>query len=331
LLQLARPFGLDALNFLVAATAGVVLCMALPPHRGRRVLIAAQGLAAILVLTLFAGIGKAGDKHAATTGTMRIAILSDNYDFSTSLYDADAVITQLLARASAITPPVEVVLFPEEVSLTSVFWAEKDATEFLYRLFGDREVLLLHTRSDQYPQDEEVDEDEVKSLSFESTTRGIIGRYDKQMLMPLGEYVPAFAQLFYSVIRDPDIEAHLEYIDRIALTQKMPEAIAFRGVRFGGLLCSDMLSPALYRHLARKERADILINLSNQFWFHGSPRLHHKSLQMARVHAVSHGLPLLVANNMAPSYAIDRHGRVIAETRWGQSDVLIVDMAVPRP
>jgi apolipoprotein N-acyltransferase len=120
-------------------------------------------------------------------------------------------------------------------------------------------------------------------------------------------------------------------VDQVALERRMPEAVRFRGVRFGGLMCSDMLSPFLYRHLAREERADVLVNLSNQFWFHGSRHLHHKSLQMARVHAVRNRLPLLVANNMASSYAFDANGRLLAESAWGESGVMVVEVPVSPP
>lgn len=325
LLQLARPFGLDALNFLVALlAAGVVGFFTLRAGRDRGVVVM-QLVTGVLLLVIPAAWTAPGDEQGQS---VRVALITAQDDFSGN-EESRAVITQLIERAAATLPPVEVVMLPEEISLTSIFWFEEDAEAFLKRVFGEREVLLLHTRKDLYPHDEDPDAPEMKKLAYESTTQGIIGRYKKQMLMPLGEYAPSFARLFYAVIGDPDIEAHLEDVDDIGREKALPAATAFRGVRYGGLMCSDQLSPGLYRHLAREERADVLFNLSNQFWFHGSRHLHHKSLQMARVHAVRHRRPFLVANNMAPSYVFDRRGRLMAESVWGEPSVLVVDVSVP--
>jgi apolipoprotein N-acyltransferase len=331
LLQLARPLGLDALNFMVAMIAAAAAVVVHVQQRVWRRLAWLQVAAVVLVLSFCSWLTRPRHAEAEGARSLRVAIITEQDDFTSDRYEDGAAITQRIAAAAAIVPPVEVIMLPEEISLTSIFWFEEESDDFLARVFGEREVLLLHTRNDHYPHDEDPDAPEMKKLAYESTTQGIIGRYKKQMLMPLGEYAPSFARMFYAVIGDPDIEAHLEDVDQVALERRMPEAVAFRGMRFGGLMCSDMLSPVLYRHLAREERADVLVNLSNQFWFHGSPRLHHKSLQMARVHAVRNRLPLLVANNMAPSYAFDANGRLLAESAWGESGVMVVEAPVSPP
>jgi apolipoprotein N-acyltransferase len=59
-------------------------------------------------------------------------------------------------------------------------------------------VLILNTRNDRYPEDEHNDTLESKKLVYDTTSRGEIGRYTKQMLMPLGEYAPAFTRTFFS-------------------------------------------------------------------------------------------------------------------------------------
>lgn len=324
LLQMARAYGLVTLNYFVAAVAGLLAgAMMIKTSRGRRML----AVQAMISLALCAGparffLDKGPDAEAREP--LRVAILAEQVD-DVMNYDAHQIATQLIAEAAAAVPPVDVALIPEEISLSTIFGARADAEAFIARTFGDRDVLLLHTRPDVYP-DDDPEHLQFKQLAFESTRRGIIGRYSKQMLMPLGEYAPAFARIFYSIVDDPDINSHLEDVDMIPVQKKMPESVTFRGLRFGGLLCSDLLTPALYRHLVRSENADVLINLANQFWFHGSRTLHWKSLQMARVHAVYNQRPILVANNLSPSYALDRSGRMLAASRWGERTVLYVDV-----
>jgi len=102
--------------------------------------------------------------------------------------------------------------------------------------------------------------------------------------------------------------------------------VSVHGVRIAGLLCSDIVSPYLYRKFVQEQKPDLLINLANHFWFHGSRTLHSKTLQMARVHAVQNRLPMIVANNVAPSFALDPAGRVIAQSSWGARGVLYVEL-----
>jgi apolipoprotein N-acyltransferase len=327
LLQLARPFGINMLNFAVAAIAALAACWLRfkSPEARRGLAIQGIAMAVFVVLAPWLSLEKETERGDELP-RLRIAILAEQIE-DVMNHDHHVVATQLMMQAAAAQPPVDVVLIPEEISLTSIFWSKEEADLFLREHFGDRDVLLLHTRSEDYPADEDPDAAVVnKSLFYESTSRGITGRYIKQMLMPLGEYAPAFARAFYAVIGDPDISAHLEVVQQFQLNVTPPATAAHRGVTLGSLLCSDLLSPWLYHHLAREGGADVLINLANQFWFHGSKTLHWKSLQMARVHAASHQRPFLVANNLSPSYALDARGRMIVTSRWGERTVLFVDV-----
>ncbi len=103
-------------------------------------------------------------------------------------------------------------------------------------------------------------------------------------------------------------------------------AVSFKGVKIGSLLCSDLLSPSLYRTLSHREGAQILVNLANQFWFHHSHTLYWKTVQMARVHAIQNRSPFILANNAAPSFALDRRGNFIAESDWGKTKALYVSV-----
>lgn len=327
LLQIARPFGLNMLNFVVASVAAMAACWPRERDPAAWRIYAAQGvaLAGLFVLVPWWFLEKAPAIDSKSP-RLRVAILAEQIE-NAMYQDYHVVTTQLIRQAAAARPPVDVVLIPEEISLTSIFWYESEAEQFLRETFGYREVLLLHTRAENYL--EHTDPDAIttnKMLYYESTTQGIVGHYTKQMLMPLGEYAPMFARAFYSIIGDPDIAAHLEDVNHIRLHVTPPATVTYRGVRFGALLCSDLLSPELYRHQVREGGAVVLINLANQFWFHGSRTLHWKSLQMARVHAVSNQRPLLVANNLSPSYALDARGRMLVSSRWGERTVLYLDV-----
>jgi apolipoprotein N-acyltransferase len=326
LLQLAHPLGIDALNLLVATIAvGSITLLSVLRQREQRAALAPPVVVALLVFT--SPLVATSSSPSATGRSLRFAIISERIqdvrDFS-----HHPLVSQTIAEAAAAQPPVDVVLLPEEFSLTSIFWSKEESSRFLKHHFGERDVLILNTRNDLFPEDERNESRESKKLVYDSTTQGELGRYVKQMLMPLGEYAPAFTKTFFSLIPDPELHLYVDDVAVIPSADRSTNTAVFRGVTIGGLLCSDILSPHLYRTLARDHGAQILVNLSNHFWFHGSRTLFWKTLQMAKVHAVRNRAPLLLSNNMAPSFALDSHGRLLAESEWGERRVLVVDISI---
>lgn len=324
LLQLAHPWGLNALNFFVALGAGL---LAVIPDLGRetrmRQPFAAQSLC-LLALLACAGFATRRDAPQPPT-PLRVAILCENL-VEVRDQASHTATSDLLARTAAVHPPVDVVVMPEEIGLASVFLSKGQAEAFYRTHFGTRDVLIMNTRNDFFTGEEIGSLREYKKLVYEGTTSGEIGRYAKHMLMPLGEYAPWSGKQVFSLLGDKDLQQHLEDLPATPSQRQPLEAVKFRGWRIGGLLCSDLLSTRLYRELAVSGQADLLVNLSNPFWFHGSHLLYNKTLQIAKVHAVQNRLPFLLANNTAPSFALDSFGRVIAQSGWKQRDVLVLDL-----
>lgn len=325
--QLAHPWGLDALNFSASLIAGLLAVIPDLARESRmRRPFAAQSLF-LLALLACAGFADRCDANRLST-PLRVAALCENLP-EVRNQASHAATTDLLARAAAVRPPVDVVVMPEEISLASVFLSKGQAEAFYRTHFGTRDVLIMNTRNDFFTGEERGPFREYKKLVYEGTTAGEIGRYAKHMLMPLGEYAPAAAKPVLSVLRDAELQSYLEEVSTCPAARQPLETVKFRGWRIGGLLCSDLLSPRLYRELAVRGKADVLVNLSNPFWFHGSRLLHWKTLQMAKVHAVQNRLPFILANNMAPSFALDSSGRVVAESAWGKRDVLVLELPFP--
>lgn len=323
LLSLAHPFGLNALNFSAAFAAAFLAVMILRPETRRSLT-----LAAIAGACLFFGLPNLpalGNLTAKPKNSIRVAVISENISDVRDL-GAHGAAAARIAEAAAHQPPVDVVVLPEEFGLTSIFWSREEAERFINKEFGGRDVLILNTRNRSFPAEEKNDAVDYKNLVFESTARGELGRYVKQMLMPLGEYRPALARLVFSLIPDADLQMFVESLEDSPARGGGLRAVEFHGVKIGALLCSDLLSPLLYRSLSEVEGAQVLINMANQFWFHGSRLLHSKTRQIARVHAVQNRKKILVADNMAPAFALDSDGRLLQEAHWGKSEVLYFDV-----
>jgi apolipoprotein N-acyltransferase len=324
LLRMAYPCGIDALNFFAAFVAAL---LALLPTtiRAKRSFIAPT-VQAVVALSLPVALSPSPSQPPSPgQRPVRFAIIAENLEDVRDI-SSHEVVRELLAKAAAAQPPVNVVLMPEEFSLTSLFWSKEEADTFLKQHFGERDVLILNTRNEVFPIEETNYFTDSKKLVYDSTTSGEVARYVKLMLMPLGEYAPAFTTTFFSVINDPDLQMYLEDVVQLPPPGRSVTSANFHGLIIGGLLCSDILSPSLYHTLSRDHHANVLVNLANQFWFHGSRPLHWKTVQIARVHAVQNNLPFLLANNMAPSFALNGRGEFMVESDWGSRDVLFVSL-----
>lgn len=332
LLRLAHPWGLDALNFFAAFAAALVVWFfgtAIRSSSARSIAYAQSLLVASIAI--FVASTPMSPQREEASRSIRFALIHQNLSLE-SIFDKsgqEEVLQELSVAATAL-PPVDVIVLPEELGLTTIFWSKEEYQSFVQRYFGGRDVLILNSRNELFPADERNEFPDAKKLLYDSTITGELTRYIKQMLMPLGEYAPSFTRTFFSVIKDSQLQGYLDGISQqvMRVSESLPVAI-FKGARIGGLLCSDLLSPQLYRSMVLAEQPHILINLANQFWFHGSKTLHWKTRQIARVHAAQNRLPLLIANNMAPSIIIDPLGRVVSESRWGDRGVMYFDLSVP--
>jgi apolipoprotein N-acyltransferase len=126
-------------------------------------------------------------------------------------------------------------------------------------------------------------------------------RYDKQHLVPFGEYLP------YENILGP---LGLRQIVRQGGFTPGPGPQVFRipGLPpFSPLICYEMIFPS--EVVPPGQRPDWLLQITNDAWFgsFAGPRQH---LAQARIRAIEQGLPVVRSANTGVSAAIDAHGRV---------------------
>jgi apolipoprotein N-acyltransferase len=146
------------------------------------------------------------------------------------------------------------------------------------------------------------------------TREGIIARYDKQHLVPFGEYVP-----FRGVLPIEKLTPGMAEFER----GKGPRAL----LGFHPLVCYEVIFPQYSnaRHSepkaknlepsneilrdAQDDAPSILLNITNDGWF-GDSSGPYQHLTMARFRAVEQGAPLIRVANSGISALIDAHGRV---------------------
>ncbi|MCW8133995.1 MAG: apolipoprotein N-acyltransferase, partial [Planctomycetota bacterium] len=166
-----------------------------------------------------------------------------------------------------------------------------------------------------HPEDKDlpVEDQRWYNSAFAMDANGkLLGRYAKRRLVPFGEYIPftktlPFMLWLRSVTRDSYRPG-----------EEPSPVVEAGGMRFAFNLCIEDVHPDLAREAAASG-ADVLMNLTNDGWFHGTfgPAAH---LQAARLRAVEVRRPMVRVTNSGVSALVDPLGRLnvpIAPDRIG--------------
>lgn len=144
----------------------------------------------------------------------------------------------------------------------------------------------------------------------------VVGRYDKQHLVPFGEFVPWGFRWFVDLMHIP-----LGDFGR-GSAQQPPVHIA--GQQFAFNVCyEDLFGEELIGAVA--QGATVLVNVSNIAWFGQSLAL-PQHLQIARMRAIETGRPMLRATNTGMTASIDARGRVLGRLDPMTEGVLTTDV-----
>jgi apolipoprotein N-acyltransferase len=127
--------------------------------------------------------------------------------------------------------------------------------------------------------------------------------YDKNLLIPLAEYVPLSAWMPASWF------PHVQDFGAAVATP----ALHLGAYRIATPICYEAVRADLVRRMVRDAEPHLLVTLANDAWFGDSaePRLH---LALARLRAIEHRRWLVRATNSGISALVDPTGRVVAQT-----------------
>ncbi len=140
--------------------------------------------------------------------------------------------------------------------------------------------------------------------------------YDKRHLVPFGEFIP-FRRFL------PFLEPLVGPIDfSPGQTNQLINVVGFGRVQM--LICYEVIFSG--KIIARDNRPDLIINLTNDAWF-GTSIGPWQHLYQAQMRAVEEGLPVLRAANTGISAGFDGYGRMLGMLGLGKKGAL--DLLVP--
>ncbi|NGX32160.1 MAG: Apolipoprotein N-acyltransferase [Candidatus Anoxychlamydiales bacterium] len=124
-------------------------------------------------------------------------------------------------------------------------------------------------------------------------------RYEKQVLVPMGEYIP-FSFLAKMALQKYGIAS--------SFTQGSESKI-FSDNNYSFSICYEEIYPNIMRK-AKNKGAKCFVNLTNDAYFPKS-RLFRQHFDHAKIRAVENGIPLIRACNTGVSAVVDSFGRVV--------------------
>jgi apolipoprotein N-acyltransferase len=133
-------------------------------------------------------------------------------------------------------------------------------------------------------------------------------RYDKQHLVPFGEFIPPGFRWFTDMMSIP--------LGDFARGPLVPPSFAFAGQRIGPNICyEDLFGEELARRFGDAATAPtILANVSNMGWFGDTSAL-PQHLNISRLRSLELQRPMIRATNTGATAAIDHRGVVVAQMK----------------
>lgn len=159
------------------------------------------------------------------------------------------------------------------------------------------------------------------------------GRFDKNILMVFGEYIPYYEQLKFIQQLIPATSNFARGSDVAVFPLDTPHGVA----GLGPMICYEDIFPSFGRRLT-KRGPNVLVNITNDAWF-GRTSEPYEHLALSVYRSVESRLDLVRAVNTGVSAFVDATGRVYDKTRSVDPDetpgappmTLLDDVAVLRP
>ncbi|MFZ5774999.1 MAG: apolipoprotein N-acyltransferase [Thermodesulfobacteriota bacterium] len=309
LLQAADLAGHHGLTFLIVLANALLASLITAPRRGRiSCPPPACWLAALLlVLAFLYGSQRQETIAGQLTGQpqLQTAIVQGNIPQDQKwlpAFQQETVATYLRLSSQAMTAsPPGLVVWPE----TAMPFYPYEHPLFLRigtELTRPYQTFLLAGAPHRAPREDSLEPVYSNSAFLVSPDGVVTGRYDKQHLVPFGEYVPLRAILSFA---SPVVQTMGDF----SSGQPSPP-LACQNGRIGVLICYEAIFPELARQHA-ENGANLLVNITNDAWFgrSGAPWQH---LAMSVLRAVETRKSLVRAANTGISCFVDPLGRITA-------------------
>lgn len=212
-----------------------------------------------------------------------------------------------------------------DVDIDAIVWPETAATFLLME--GDERLRAIADASNGKPAVIGIRRwdgtNQYNSLAVIGAGGSIDGVYDKQKLVPFGEYLP-FSRWFKVLGMEGLTTRFLNEFkpgetERILNIENVGNYLA--------LICYESIFP---RDVRRAARSNGMLQVTNDGWFgtFSGPQQH---FIQGRMRSIENGLPLIRSANTGISAVIDGKGQVIKQLPLGEQGFIDVPLPMPIP
>ena len=248
-----------------------------------------------------------------TKATLQVGVVQPNIDQAVK-WD-QAFREETLRRYDRLTESfgygVDLVVWPE--AATPFIYEREPVYQLQLVAMANRASAALLFGSPAVRFDQERKPFLLNSAYLLSPDGELLGRYDKQHLVPFGEYIPLKSSLLFF------LEKMVEGIGDFQagpgptiLSFQLKEsdgATPARRVKFGVVICYEVIFPDLVRRIAGSG-AEFLVTITNDAWF-GDSSAPAQHFSMVVLRSVENHLAFARAANTGISGFIDPFGRII--------------------
>jgi apolipoprotein N-acyltransferase len=268
-------------------------------------------------------MGLSDSKHLTGRNSIKVSLIQGNIPEEKKLYSRFNQeifdIHEKLTRQAFKEHP-DIIIWPETTILTYLTKDQNFLPKIKRLAIEGKAYLIIGT-----PHYDEKGTIYNSAIVF-SPQGEMVSRYDKQKLVPFGEYLP-FRPLFYPILKS----TNLFYDDFVPGSKST--LLAVGKYKIGCMICFESTFTNIAKDLTKKG-ADFLLTITNDSWFEGSSALEdHLSAGVFR--AVENRKYFIQVANSGNSAIIDPHGRILARTNEGQVGVLTyripVEVSTPSP
>lgn len=317
LIQIASFFQVYGVSFLVVFFNAALAEVIREPRRSVAGFLPV-GLAIVLVLFAWAyGETTINNSKLLANNLPRIALLQPNIDqfdrMNQSLVNRNFALQAEMAREAAKSKP-EIIVWPE-----TALYAYILRDPMIFQRFRE---LARETGAWQVVGTAHYDYDGLIYNSIVAITPSgeVTARYDKENLVPFGEYLP-FRPLLLPLLRSTGYFSQ----DFAPNPRAVPLPVAGRQVAAG--VCFESTFPAAMKKRVKPDSAYILI-LTNDAWFDDSaaPYIHYNC---GIFRAIENRRWFVQCGNSGISAVIDPWGRAVKRTKVGSRELLLLGKTEP--
>ena len=218
---------------------------------------------------------------------------------------------ELTLKAANNSP--QIIIWPETSIFTYLLYDKKYLTEVEELAKKTKAFLFIGTP--HYDRHYNV----YNSIAVFSQSGEVIGRYDKQHLVPFGEYLP-FKPVLYPILKNTG------YYNKDFTPGTKINPIEIMGIKIGTAICFESTFPFLIKKQT-KMGADFFIVITNDAWFKFSSAP-YEHFDYAIFRAIENRKFLIQAANTGISGLIDPYGRILNKLDLNKQGYLTVEIPV---